>query len=57
VANFIEAAGVEALQGVRVASIGPITSDTARRLGVHVDVEASPHTIEGLIAAITRCSL
>ena len=57
VTNFIEAAGVEAIQGVRVASIGPITSETARRLGVHIDVEANPHTIDGLISAITRCSL
>jgi uroporphyrinogen-III synthase len=57
VSNFVEAAGVEALQGVRVASIGPITSETARALGIHVDVEASPHTIDGLVEAITRYNL
>jgi len=37
-----------------VASIGPITSTTARDLGVTVDIEADPHTIDGLIAAIER---
>lgn len=52
--NFIAVAGREALQGIRVASIGPVTSATARELGVHVDVEADPHTIEGLVAAIAR---
>jgi uroporphyrinogen III methyltransferase/synthase len=57
VSNFVEAAGADVLQGVRVASIGPITSETARRLGIAINVEANPHTIDGLIEAITRCSL
>ena len=37
---------------IRVASIGPVTSATAREFGVTVDVEARPHTIEGLVTAI-----
>ncbi len=52
VTNFVEAAGQDALAGVRIASIGPITSDTIRSHGLSVDVEASPHTIPGLVRAI-----
>ncbi len=39
---------------VKVASIGPVTSGQARKLGVRVDVEASEHTIDGLLEAIER---
>lgn len=35
-----------------VATIGPITSATARDHGVRVDVEADPHTIDGLVEAV-----
>jgi uroporphyrinogen-III synthase len=35
-----------------VVSIGPITSGTARTRGLRVDVEADPHTIDGLVGAI-----
>jgi uroporphyrinogen III methyltransferase/synthase len=35
-----------------VACIGPITCETARGHGIHVDVEADEHTIDGLVAAI-----
>lgn len=41
-----------ALANVVVASIGPITSDTARARGVRVDVMAESYTTEGLIAAL-----
>jgi len=37
---------------VRIASIGPVTSETARSLGLTVDVEATSYTIDGLVAAI-----
>ena len=40
------------LKGVAVASIGPITSDTARELGFTVDVTAESYTIPGLCDAI-----
>jgi uroporphyrinogen III methyltransferase/synthase len=56
VANFVEAAGAEVLAGVKVASIGPVTSETARSLGVEVTAEASPYTIDGLIAAVAAHS-
>jgi uroporphyrinogen III methyltransferase/synthase len=35
-----------------VACIGPITADTARAHGLHVDVVAAEHTIPGLVAAL-----
>jgi uroporphyrinogen-III synthase len=41
------------LEGIRLASIGPITSSTLRQLGLQVDIEAHDYTIPGLIRAIT----
>jgi len=38
---------------VKAASIGPVTSETARRLGLDVVLEARESTIPGLVAAIT----
>ena len=52
VQNFIEAAGRDALTGIRIASIGPVTSETVRQHGLTVDVEAKPFTIDGLVQAI-----
>jgi uroporphyrinogen III methyltransferase/synthase len=52
VRNFVAMAGAEALAGVKVASIGPITSATARELGIEVTVEASVFTVDGLEEAI-----
>src|SRR4051812_36610852 len=40
--------------GMKVASIGPITSATARERGLNVDVEAKRHDVIGLVAAIRR---
>lgn len=56
VKNLLAVAGAERLTGVKVASIGPITSETARKHGLHVDVEAKPFTIDGLVAAIVANS-
>jgi uroporphyrinogen-III synthase len=61
VQNFIAAAGRETLHdlvqdGVKVASIGPITSATLREHGFEPHAEAAPHTVDGLIAAIVRVS-
>jgi uroporphyrinogen III methyltransferase / synthase len=52
VENLVTAAGAEALAGIRVASIGPVTSATARRLGIEVAAEASRFDENGLIEAI-----
>jgi uroporphyrinogen-III synthase len=40
------------LEGITLASIGPVTSGTLRELHLGVDVEAREYTIPGLIAAI-----
>jgi uroporphyrinogen-III synthase len=37
-----------------IACIGPITSQTARELGLHVDTEAKEFTIGGLVEAILQ---
>ena len=37
-----------------IACIGPSTAATARDRGLRVDVEAAPHTIEGLLEALGR---
>jgi uroporphyrinogen III methyltransferase/synthase len=42
----------DALRGVRCASIGPIASATLRTLGHAPTAEATPHTTDGLVAAI-----
>ncbi len=52
VKNFLAIAGPESLSGVRVASIGPITSETAKMHGIAITVEANPFTMEGLTQAI-----
>ncbi|HEX5940139.1 MAG TPA: uroporphyrinogen-III synthase, partial [Dehalococcoidia bacterium] len=43
---------LEALRGTIVATIGPITSATAREYGLTVAIEAEDHTIPGLVRAI-----
>jgi uroporphyrinogen III methyltransferase/synthase len=40
------------LERSTVAAIGPITADTARELGLRVDIVAAQHTIPGLVAAL-----
>jgi uroporphyrinogen-III synthase len=52
VTHLVEAAGAQALEGVRIASIGPVTSATIRRYGLQVAAEARVFTTEGLIQAI-----
>ncbi|CAN5837815.1 uroporphyrinogen-III C-methyltransferase [soil metagenome] len=49
--NFVDLIGAE-IGSARVASIGPITSATARERGLRVDMEAREYTIPGLIRAI-----
>jgi uroporphyrinogen III methyltransferase / synthase len=51
VENFL-ALGLPWPEGMGVASIGPITSKTARDHGLTVDVEARRHDIGGLVDAI-----
>jgi uroporphyrinogen III methyltransferase/synthase len=41
------------LAPLRVASIGPVTSETARGCGIRVDATASEFTVPGLIRALS----
>jgi uroporphyrinogen III methyltransferase/synthase len=52
VKNLVAAVGSELLQGIQIASIGPVTSETARAHGLKVDVQANPFTVDGLVSAI-----
>jgi uroporphyrinogen III methyltransferase/synthase len=50
---FMDAVGAAGLpNGARVVSIGPITSATARELGLEVHAEAGRHDIDGLVEAV-----
>ena len=42
------------VNGIRTASIGPVTSSTLRELGLKVDIAAKQFTIPGLIDAIVK---
>jgi uroporphyrinogen-III synthase len=42
------------LEGIGLASIGPVTSSSLRELGLRVDIEAKEFTIPGLVEAIRR---
>ena len=52
VQNSVALAGAGALAGVKVASIGPVTTATAHRLGIHVDTEARQFTVDGLVESV-----
>ena len=52
VKNLLAVAGAAALQGVRVASIGRVTSKTAQSHGLTVDCEAKVASVDGLIDAL-----
>ncbi len=50
--DALESRAAALLRNTCVASIGPITTETARKRGLRVDVTASEHTIPGLVSAI-----
>ena len=50
--GFLGNDAVKVMAGSTIASIGPITSQTARDLGLTVAVEAREHTIQGLVTAL-----
>ena len=56
VENFVKLAGESAAAGLSgktlVASIGPVTAETAEKLGLKTDIMPVDYTIEGLAAAI-----
>jgi uroporphyrinogen III methyltransferase/synthase len=51
--NFCRLVGPVASEPL-VVSIGPITTASATAAGLRVDVEADPHDIDGLVAAVLR---
>lgn len=53
VRHLLRAVPRRLLEGVRLASIGPVTSKTAREAGLEITVEADVYTSEGLVAAIS----
>lgn len=53
VRNFVAAVGTR-VGMAEIASIGPVTSRTARELGLEVAVEAREYTIPGLVRAVTE---
>jgi uroporphyrinogen III methyltransferase/synthase len=56
---FFEQVSVDFVKSkdAKVASIGPVTSKKLAELGVKVDIEASEHTFDGLLAAIEQYEL
>ena len=59
VKNFVELLGEERAQssildGVKLCSIGPVTSATLKEHGLRVDVEAKEYTVPGLVEAIAK---
>jgi uroporphyrinogen III methyltransferase/synthase len=47
--NLVALAGVDALKGINLASIGPVTSDAVRSLGLDVTVEAPHADLDALV--------
>jgi uroporphyrinogen III methyltransferase/synthase len=56
VKNLLRVVSPEDLAGVKVASIGPVTSNTARHLGLEVRVEAAEYTVDGLVRALINAT-
>ncbi len=56
VQNFVRSTGAKTLAGVKIASIGPVTTASAKKLGLEVSVEARTYTVDGLLEAILEHS-
>ncbi len=58
VTHFVEMMGADnlgtILDGVVIASIGPVTSSTIKEQGLSVHVEASVYTVDGLVKALAE---
>ena len=56
VRSFVDLVGRPAATSGRfvTATIGPITADTARELGLREIIEAEPHTVPGLVDSLAR---
>jgi len=56
VRNFVALAGQLPTPPPAVASIGPVTSQTCRELGLEVTEEADPHDLDGLVEAVVAAA-
>ncbi|MDP3790924.1 MAG: uroporphyrinogen-III C-methyltransferase [Candidatus Omnitrophota bacterium] len=57
VENFIKLAGKDykrKLSGVKLVSIGPVTSDTLKKFGLKPGAQAKVHTIDGLVKVLVE---
>jgi len=56
VRSFVDLVGRPAATSGRfvTATIGPVTADTARELGLREILEAEPHTVPGLVESLAR---
>jgi uroporphyrinogen III methyltransferase/synthase len=54
-ADLLKELSVADLSALPCAAIGPVTADTARRLGFTIACTAEEHTIDGLVQALLRC--
>jgi uroporphyrinogen III methyltransferase/synthase len=52
--DLLGSSAAELLAGLRVASIGPVTTRTAAGLGLRVDVTAREYTVPGLLEALAE---
>ena len=46
--------GIPLPEGIKIASIGPVTSATLKKHDLKIDIEAKEYTIPGLVAAIEK---
>jgi uroporphyrinogen III methyltransferase / synthase len=56
VRNFVELLDAPVPPDVRVASIGPVTTQTCRDVGLRVDAEGDPHDLDGLVDAVVAAA-
>jgi uroporphyrinogen III methyltransferase/synthase len=60
VVNFVRAFPEDRLPAVlgdaEIACMGPVTADTARKLGLRVDIVAREYTTHGLVQAIVEAA-
>jgi len=52
--DALEARAIPLLAKTTVASIGPITTETAKKRGIRVDVTAAEYTLPGLVTALEK---
>jgi uroporphyrinogen III methyltransferase/synthase len=56
VRNLVALLDGEVPASTRVVSIGPVTSETCRDLGLRVEAEGDPHDLDGLVGAVVEAA-